>query len=406
MEQTPEQIVEALNKNIAELKTTIETKASGEDVVSTSKEVAELKATLEGKVTELDSLKASMIEQGNTITELQNKTVQSQTIKVGSIEDQLRAAIEADQEGFKAFKEKRSNSFKVELKAAGNMTIAGNVTPDAINVASTSVVPGYVDILPVNPLFDTLTNTGNTDSSIIQYIEKVNRDGTTIFIGEGDAKNQIDFDWKKNTSTAKKVADYIKVSEEMLDDISFMASAIENELRYQINLKTSSEILAGVGTGDFLKGITQYAQAYTLTTVLTTAPNTYDVLKAMATQVTVNNGTATHAVLNPIDYVNMGIAKGTTAFYVIIDGFVQQLPFMVVQSNQIPVGYALVADMSKSIVRNYKAFTVDYGHDASDFTTNMVTVRGERRVHHYIADNHTPCFVYDAISDVVTAITV
>lgn len=379
--------------------------ATKEDLKAIEKSISEQITKAESFATNetIATLKQSLIEQGEKINELLE--VKSNNVRVGSTADQLRSFIEANKDAFEDFKARKTNTLKLEIKAAGNMTIAGNVTPDAVNVASTSVVPGYVDILGINPLFDTLCNSGNTDSAIIQYVEKVNRDGSTIFIGEGDAKNKIDFDWKKNTSTAKKVADYIKVSDEMLADIEFMASAIDNELRYQINTKTSSEILVGDGIGDNLKGITAYAQAYTLTTIETTTPTVFDALQAMATQIITNNGVATHAVLNPIDYTNMGISKGTNGYYVIVNGMVQALPYMVVQHNQMPVGFCLVADMTKAIVRNYKPFTIEYGWENDDFTKNFVTVRGERRLHHYIADNHKPCFVYDAIADVQTAIT-
>jgi len=379
--------------------------ATKEDLKAIEKSINEQITKAESFATNetIATLKESLIAQGEKINELLE--TKSNNVRFGSTAEQLRSFIDANKEAFDDFKARKTNTFNLEIKAAGNMTIAGNVTPDAVNVASTSVVPGYVDILGINPFFDSLCNTGSTDSAIIQYVEKVNRDGSTIFIGEGEVKNKVDFDWKKNTSTAKKVADYIKASDEMLTDISFMAAAIDNELRYLINAKTSSEILLGDGTGDNLKGIATYAQAYTLTTIETTTPTVFDVLQAMATQITTNNGIATHAVLNPIDYTNMGISKGTNGYYVVVNGMVQALPFIVVQHNQMPVGQVLVADMTKAIVRNYKPFTIEYGWENDDFTKNFVTVRGERRVHFYIADNHTPCFVYDAISDVKTAIT-
>lgn len=408
MELSKEQkdFVDGLNKSIAELKAQIETAESkAEKTETVSKEVEVLKEALEATKKELESTKEVATKQGEKINEL--STPKTNYVRANSYEDVLRQAIEENKEAFEAFKTRKTNTFSISLveKAAGNMTVAGNVTPDSVNVVSTGVEAGYVDILPVEPLIESYCNTGTTNNSIIQYIEKVNRDGSTIFIGEGDAKNQIDFDWKKNQSTAKKVADYIKVSDEMLSDISFMAAAIENELRYQIDLNTSAAVLTGDGLGDNLKGITAYAQAYTLTTVKTTTPNTLDAIHAASTQIRVNNGRVTHVFLNPVDYANLKIAKGTTGYYAIVDGMVTMLPFQVVDNNQISVGKILVADMTKSIVRNYKPFTVEYGWENDDFTKNMVTVRGERRLHHYIADNHTPCFVYDDISDIITAVT-
>jgi hypothetical protein len=101
----------------------------------------------------------------------------------------------------------------------------------------------------------------------------------------------------------------------------------------------------------------------------------------------------------------MNISKGTTGYYVIVNNMAQMLPYQIIQSNEITAGNILVADLRKSIVRNLKGFVAELGYDGTDWSENMVTIRGERRVHHYIRDNHTPCFCYDAIADVKTAIT-
>lgn len=407
MELTPEQkeLVEGLNKKIDTLNT--ELKAAKEVAEETKESVAlvtTLKEELDANVKELESLKGTAKAQGEKINELVNSTTKGAEATL-SIKEQIAKSIEDNKEAWEAFKSGRSNTFQVALKAAGTVT-TGNITGGTSNVVSTTMLPGYVDILSVSPFVMDYCNLGRTNSSKIEYVEKKNRDGSTVFIAEAAAKTQIDFDWEKNTSDAKKVAPYIKVSDEMLDDVEFMAAAIEGELRYQTLLEASEGVLSGNGTGANLSGITNVAQAYGLTTVLTTTPNLYDAIRAAATQIMANNGRATHVFLNPVDATNMGISKGTTGYYVIIDGMVQMLPYQVIETNQITVGQILVGDMSKSNVRIYKDFDVQYGWENDDFTKNLVTVRGEMRLHHWIADNHTPCFVYDAIADIITAITI
>lgn len=384
---------EALQKQLDELKS---------DKASTAK-AEELKTLISANQKELDALTQTAKDLGDSLKEAKNALKVSPEQKQ-SIRDQIKAAIDANPDQFEKFKAGEMPNFKIELKAAGTVTTS-NITPDSVNVVSTGVVPGYVDILGVSPLVMNYCNTGRTDKATLIYVEKKNRDGSMVFVAEAAAKTQIDFDWEKETSEAKKVAPYIKVSDEMLDDVDFMAAAIENELRYQTVLEASEGVLSGDGTGANLKGITAYAQAYSRTDILTTTPNVYDCIRAMATQVKKNNGMATHVFIDPVDATNMGITKGTTGYYVVIDGMVQLLPYIIIENNQIGVGNLLVADMSKSIVRIYKDFAVQYGWENDDFTKDLVTVRGEMRLHHYIPDNHAPCFCYDTIADVKTATT-
>ncbi len=324
-----------------------------------------------------------------------------------SIKQQLVEAITSSKSQYEAFKNKEvgSFSFDLDMKAAGLMLTTTNLTSNNY-ITSTTIERGLTDIMGVEPSIRNYTNRGNTNSSRIVFFEKVNRDGTTVFIAEGTTKNKIDFDVKEGLSYARKVADYIEVSEEMIDDIEFMASEIENELRYQVELKADTETLLGDGLGSNLKGISKYALPYNVATgVLTTTPTTYDVLVAAATQIRKNNGRATKAFLNPTDYANSGIQKGTTGYYIFQDGKMISLPFDVIDDNNIPAGKMLVGDMRKSIVRDYKTFSIQMAYKNDDFIKNLITIRGELRMHHYIKDNHKALFVYDTISTVKTAIT-
>lgn len=399
---TPEQIAEGLNKSQAEIEKRIKAleEAKG-DTAKFDEEFKMLKSEFEANKKELESLVNAAKAQGEKINELMQK--QNEDLPV-EFKRELKKVLSEKADELKVLKETRSGNVVFELKAASNMTTS-NLSPTSYSINRTHE-PGLTDILGINPMFESYCNVTETNSAKITYAEKKNRDGSTLFISEAASKNQIDFDIVEAESSARKVADYIKVSDEMLEDIPFIQSEIESELMYQINLAVSNGILSGNGVAPNLNGLTTiYAQSYGLATVLTTTPNIYDCIKAMVTQVIVNNGTPTHVFMNPVDYVNMNIAKGTTGHYVVVDGMVQMIPYTIIQSNQIDAGSILVSDMSKVKVHSYKGLRIEVGFENDDFTKNMVTIRGERRVHHYVKSNHTPCIVYDAIADVQAAIT-
>lgn len=406
LDETAKQTVikarEQFNTAMEEMKADMISKEDVETILTETLKTA----TAESKEM-IEKLHAAAIKQGQEIANLKNR--RESGVQAKSFAEQIKEQIEANKDAFESYKSNALQSFKLTLdvaqaqKASANMTTSNiNSTP---NVVSTSVVPGLIGPMDIEPMVINFCDVARTNSAIIHYVEKKNRDGSTIFISEAAAKNKIDFDIVKNTSNARKVADYIKVSDEMLDDVDFMAAEIESELMYQIRKAAGSGVLSGDGNAPNLKGITQYAAAYSLTTVLTETPNNYDALIAAATQIKINGGIPTHAFLSPVDVANMKINKGTTGHYVIVNGEMTLLPFQVVEVADFTVGKLLMGDMRKSKVRVLQDVTVEYGYDSDDFTKNMKTVRAETRLHHYIADNHAAAFVYDDISDIITAIT-
>jgi hypothetical protein len=157
-----------------------------------------------------------------------------------------------------------------------------------------------------------------------------------------------------------------------------------------------------------LQGLASIAGKYVLTTVQTSTPNDTDAIRAAMAQIASLNFTANYAFVNPIDGANMDLQKGSTGYYVMppfqsVDGKVIS-GVRVIESNQIPVGSVLVADMSRFMVRPYKPFAYQYGWVNNDFEIGMVSIIGERRIHAYVAQNHVGAFVYDTFANIKTAI--
>lgn len=403
-EADEEKLIEKINLNVKSLldKETAPTKKE-------LKEFADKLKALEEKGIIPKDVKDEMIEFAKDIKALKEKSKSNADNQRKSIATQLKSYLEENKEKWDAFKSEKKGTFEIELdlKAAGTMTVAGN-TNSSNYLPQIEMVPGYVDLVRNRPFLEQYANTSGTNRSRIVWVEKVNPDGQAEFIGEGELKPLIDFEWKTNRSDAKKVADKIKVSTEMLDDIEFMAAAIQNELAYQVDILVDDELLTGDGLGDNLKGIDAYAGGYVLTSLTTTDPNNADAIRAGGAQLASLNFLATHAFINPIDAANMDMIKTVDGMYTIppfktADG-TRIGGVRVIETNQIPVGSVLIADMTKFTVRNYKAFRTTMGWVNDDFEKNLVTFIGERRLHSYIADNHTGAFIYDTFANIKTAL--
>jgi hypothetical protein len=323
-----------------------------------------------------------------------------------SIKGQIAAYLAANNEKYEAFKRGEAKAFSIplDLKVAGTMLVSTNINPTTY-LPNREIVPSFTDIARNQPFLENYINSAGTSSARIVWVNKVNPDGNAAMTAEGVLKSLIDFDLATEESSAKKVTDRIKISTEMLEDIDFISAAIESELRYQIDIKVDEQLLVGDGIGGNLKGITEYASAYSLTTILTTNPNNADAIIAAKTQIETQNFMATIAFVNPIDKANMKLTKTTTGERLVSLNTDEDTGVQVVSSNQIPVGYVLVCDPSKYIKRDYKNFTISYGWENDDFSKNLVTVLGERRLHAYASDNNTGAFIYDTFDNIKTAIT-
>lgn len=400
-------------------------------------QIAAIKATIIGKgltdeqLVTFNETVESVKQQAIVLQKLNDGGLKKDSELKLSIASQLKAFKDANPEKWEAFKNHEQMSFGttkaaevkggkpetqagIELKfyntkAAATMTVGASTGGSAF-VPTIEMVPGLVPIARNQPFIEQYANTSSTSSSRIVWVEKTNPQGQAAMTAEGTLKPLISFEIKTNESFARKVTDKIKVSTEMLDDIDFIAGEIENELKYQVDIKVDAQLLTGDGTGSNLKGITAYVGGYVLTTVKTTGtPNDADAIRAAITQPISLNFRTNYAFINPIDAANMDLTKNSQGSY-IIPPFQSAAGLVIagvpiVETNQMPVGSLFVGDMTKFVVRNYKSFAIQYGWVNDDFELNLITIIGERRLHCYIADNNVGAFVYDTFANIKTAIT-
>ncbi len=334
--------------------------------------------------------------------------------KPKSLKEQIREALMKDDN--KAIMAKMKNgeagnhAFKFEVKASDmtlTTTTAYTTAATAITMAQPEFIPGLNNVARNKPFIWPLMNVKPTSSENIVYVEKYAPSGSASWIGEGVAAGKVSFDIQVSNSRAKMVAAYIHVSSQMLDDIDYIAAAIEDELLYQVAISVDTFILQGDGTGDNLKGIKAFAPAYSLATLTTTSPNNCDAILGAATQIVAANFAPDIAVLNPIDFAQTKLLKGSTGYYIVNPNNQDSTwaGIRVVQSNQVPLGYVMVMDSSKTNIHPYQNFTLSYGMINDDFIKNLVVIKGVQRMHSYVKVNDINAFVYDTLANIKTAMT-
>jgi HK97 family phage major capsid protein len=379
-----------------------------EDAITAKNE--ELKETIKSELkdNQVDQLKAlndALKAQGlaiKKITERDNDDISLTNANT------LDKSLEDNKEALKAMTE---GGGKVTLKVAGDMTIIGNISGGNVPVEQREA--GVNNVARRRTFIQELVNSGTAVSNVISWVEQQNVDGTVGGTVEGTLKNQIDFDLVVVSENVKKRTAFIKVSTEMLGDIDFMRTEINNELTQRLALDIDDQVLNGNNVGQNLNGIITQSTAYAAGAFALTVvdPNLVDVLTTAANQIDIANHFATSHVVHPTDLTALRLVKAGAA-----DGqYVNRLQdiagnltldgIRVVANTGIAQDEFLTMDGSKDTVFSKGEMTIQVGLDSDDFTKNFRTVLIEWRGLNRIKGNDKTAFVTGTVSTAITALT-
>lgn len=268
----------------------------------------------------------------------------------------------------------------------------------------------YIDLVRKKPTFWDRLRKGRTRLSSFPWVNKTNKQGNAQFIGEGVLKPLASFDLSPEVSNAKKVAEAMKMSTELLYDVEGFETMVRDELRYEVEMAANTAVLTGTLSSTSPAGVTTIASPYTLVGVETTNPNNADAVRAAKAQlVTLNFDRDIVAFINPIDAANMDLTKANDSGVYMLPPFttadgrvIAAVP--VIEDNNIAPGYLLIGDMSKYRILMYQDFFISWGWENDDFRKNLITVLGEMRFHQWSSANWAGAFVYDTFANIKTAI--
>ena len=394
---TPEQVVEKINGLFSEKFATIPTKD----------EVAQLKS-------ELDNFKS---------IEVKNSEMEKAIAKMeGRIEAMSEKAVDAPKsKGAKTLKEALVKTYsdnvknitdsiekgqRINLEVKTDTTIDGDYTG---NVALSVLEPGVNRIArPIRRIRE-ISNVGTTTSKFVTYIQQTQNVAPgaeeTLWVNEAGAKFNGEVKYEEVSEEVKKIAAYIKVSKEMLADLSFVRSEINTELMEAIEQNIDNSLVNGAGGVD-LNGLLSVAPAFSAGTFAGTIPgaNIMDLIRIAKAQIQAANFEPTHVVLNPEDVAKIELTKTSTGEYTypaFWDANMMVAGLTVVSSNNITAGTLVVGDFTKFNIKFREDMNMSVGYENDDFTRNMVTILCEARLVAYIKGNDLNAFVQ---SDIATDI--
>ena len=363
---------------------------------------------------ELGEVKEALINMKCAIRKSDNGHVEIKSIEQ-QVEDQIKDFITVGKNGEKAVDLrtacKQAPGFKKSLTVIIDKKA---VTP----VTSTGVAPHYnltVDNdLSIEPRSQTVirrfANVASISTRSLTYAEFDPGEKEAEWVAEGGLKPMMSGTLSEVTINAGKVALGTKVTEETLSDLPQLVAEIRAEIINRIGLKEEEGILNGTGSGGQIKGIAADIPTFSLTNLKVEKANTYDVIVGMYTQIVSMSNMAYRpnlVLMHPLDYAQMQLTKDLNGQYLrpfrVGDELIQGL--RVETSTAIAQGDIWIGDFNYLNIRDVWALTVTLGWENDDFTKNMVTILGEKRLMTYIKKQYKTAFVKDKIATVIEAIT-
>lgn len=335
-----------------------------------------------------------------------------------SVEKQVNDFVAQNFDKIKAMKTAGTGVIELTIKAPATITTASGTVPDGIPVIQgTQTAPlGRVNLR--TNLLNGLVNNFNTGLSSYAYTEAVPKDGDFSFVAEGALKPEIDFRWETRYAAPHKLAAWIKLTDEAVQDIPGLQSVATGYLRDKHDIRKQRALLFGTGTGEEPLGATRYGRAFSAgpMALSVATPNFMDVVNAGITDIFTTHNyedempyMANLVLVNPVDFfINVVSAKTgegqplyptASLFNRVVIGGVTIIP-----EEMIPAGKIFIGDMSRMNVSNYLPYTVKIGWVNDDFIRNQFVILGESRFHAFVRNLDKQAFIYDDIATIRTAI--
>lgn len=200
-----------------------------------------------------------------------------------------------------------------EFKAATDVQAVGG-HEGAYGPLVTDVDRGFVLPKRERLVVEDLLGSGVVSGTAITYPVFGALEGGTDFIGEGKQKPQMhvaDPTWR--TDALSEVAGWFKMTDDMAEDLDYVASEINSTAQYDLAQRTEAALLSGDGSGSNLLGIRNREGVQTHAIGEDSAADA--LFKAMRKVQTATGFSADALVINPLDYEQLRLGKDGNGQY-------------------------------------------------------------------------------------------
>lgn len=155
---------------------------------------------------------------------------------------------------------------------------------------------------------------GTTDGNTISYFEETTFTSAAAETTEGVAKGESTLDFTERTDTVRKIATWIPVTEEALNDNRQLRSYVESRLTYMVRQREEQQIVSGNGTPPNLQGIVNRSGIQTQAKGADPTPDAF--FKAIQKIRVTGDAEPDGHVIHPDDWTDIRLLRTADGIYI------------------------------------------------------------------------------------------
>tara|TARA_B100001093_G_scaffold339337_1_gene324109 strand:+ start:3447 stop:4673 length:1227 start_codon:yes stop_codon:yes gene_type:complete len=249
--------------------------------------------------------------------------------------------------------------------------------------------------------------TGTTQSDLIRYVVESSVSDGTAMKAEGANAGEYSFDLAVADAPVRTIASFVRLSNEMLEDVQGLTSYLTTRLPSKIRAKEDNILLFGSDSPS-LTGLTESANSYT-DQLADSNVNRFDILTKAVAQVRQQEYTANAIMVHPDDFYNLMLIKDAQGRYVIPETarFGGALPMIagvpLIANTAMTTDKFLVGDfnLGAQLFDRQQSSIRFYEQDQDNVVKGVVTVVASERI--ALAVYRSGAFIFGDFSDALTA---
>jgi len=247
--------------------------------------------------------------------------------------------------------------------------------------------PGVFGPLVSRPVVGDLFAQGTTDSNAVIYMQESAATNGAAAVAEGAPKPESSLTFNNVTDLVKKIATWLGVTDEMLDDSAQLRSYLDSRLRQFVEEEEEDQLLNGDGLGPNITGIRNRAGLAPDIIRVGEENNADAIFRQIAAIATSSYLFPDAVVMNPADWAPLAMLKTTDGMYISGGPFGATLTprlwgLPVVMTAKIPGGTALVGAfrLGGQVFRKGGIAVEASNSHADYFIRNLTAIRAEERL--------------------------
>lgn len=349
--------------------------AADERAEGQMKEVGKLSTELKSEIEAFGVKQREMAEQ---LLDIQQKGV-GESGGEATVEGWGQQLVKSDR--FEAFARGDTNKCRVEVKN----TITGGDSTVAPDRAS-AIVPGAFAPLTLEAFLPSVP----TSSNAIEFTKEASFTNNAAEAAEAAEKAESAVTFSLVNMPVSTVAHWLKISRQLASDNAALAAYVEQRLRYGVNRRVETQLVAGNGTAPNISGILDSgnytAHGYLSGALGSTLPKLVLVRKIMG-DLWAAGYMPDGIIMNPSDWATIETEllttnAGQTKLSYSDGGTPRLWGVPVIQSVGMTADNVAVGAFAQAYtIHNREGVIVDMSDsDDDNFTKNLITIRAERRL--------------------------